>query len=127
MIPLLRLAVIHRPRSRRGQWPARLLKLIDDLLNDFAQFFINLDGIIAVDARNQIRALADVNLVLIAPFNPSMILVDLFHVSASLIARFTYQKNRRGSTLPSRTSSAFRSALLLRQCLSALHALFNLS
>jgi hypothetical protein len=69
----------HRPRSRHWQWPARLLKVIDDLLNYFAQLLIYLDRIIAVDARNQIRAFADVDLVLTAPFDPAVILIDRFH------------------------------------------------
>ena len=73
----------HRPRSRGRKFPPYLLKVIYDLLNDFPKLLVNLDRIVTVNPSDQIGALANVNLVLVAPLHPSMILVDWFHLSTS--------------------------------------------
>ena len=69
----------HRPPSRAGERPARLLKTVDDLLDDFAKFLVDLDRIVAVDAGDEIGALADVDLVFVAPFHPARICVGQFN------------------------------------------------
>src|SRR4051812_19723937 len=79
----------HRPRSWLGKGTPGLLEVVDDILDDLPQLFVNLDRIIAMDASDQIGAFADVDLVLVAPFHPAMILVDWFHWCTSSIACFT--------------------------------------
>ncbi len=61
----------HRPRPHRRKLPPCLLKVIDDLLNDFPKLLVNLDRIVTVNSSDQIGALANVNLVLVAPLHPS--------------------------------------------------------
>jgi hypothetical protein len=70
------------------QFAPGLLKVIDDLLNNFAKLLIDFDRIVPMNACDQIGSLADINLVLVAPLNPSMVIVDRFHLSTSSIAHF---------------------------------------
>ena len=53
------------------------MEMIDDLLNYFPEFLINLDRIVTVNSGDQIGVLADVHLVFVAPLHPSMIFVDI--------------------------------------------------
>jgi hypothetical protein len=79
----------HRSNFRGRKLSSRLLEVIDDILNDFAQLPVNLDGIVAVDAGNEIGTFADVDLILVAPFDPAMVGVNEFHPADSSMARCT--------------------------------------
>jgi hypothetical protein len=62
-----------------------LLKVVNDFLDDFAEFFVNLHRIIAVNARDQVGALTDVDLVFVTPFHPAMVFVDWLHFWTTLL------------------------------------------
>jgi hypothetical protein len=51
----------------------------DYFINNLAQLGIKLDGVVAMDSRNQVRTLAEVGLILIAPLNPFVKSVTRFH------------------------------------------------
>jgi hypothetical protein len=57
---------------------ARLLKVIDDILHDFVEFLVDYYRVVAMDTRDQIRTLANVDLVLVAPLDTAMVRVDWF-------------------------------------------------
>jgi hypothetical protein len=57
-----------------------------DILHDVAKLAIESDGIVAMYAGNQIRALSNVHLILIAPLHPFMVFVEIFHLLTISIA-----------------------------------------
>jgi len=58
-----------------GEGNARASPLRWVTLDDFAEFAIEPDRIIAVNSGNQVRALSKISLVLFAPLHPLMILI----------------------------------------------------
>jgi hypothetical protein len=52
------------------------------IFHDFAQVRINPNRVITVDSSDQVRALANVGLILITPFNPFVILIRCFRSPA---------------------------------------------
>jgi hypothetical protein len=53
--------------------------MVDHLINDLAELRRDGSRIVTMNARNQVRALADVRLVLVAPLDPFVIPVAWFH------------------------------------------------
>jgi len=53
-----------------------LLKVIDDLLKQFPKFLVNLHWIVTANSGDQIGASANVDLIVVVPLHPSMILEE---------------------------------------------------
>ena len=58
--------------------------MADDVFGHIAQVRVDLPWIIAVDASDEIRTLAEISLIFFAPFNPLVILVTRFHLGMSV-------------------------------------------
>ena len=101
----------HRPGPCSGELPPSLLKVIDDLLNDFPKLLINLDRIVTMNSGDQIGALTDVNLVLVAPPHPSKISVDWSHRTTSSMA----QIRSRGTIPTEKDCSRIEGATLFKK------------
>jgi hypothetical protein len=69
----------HRVDPGFGERLSRGVEVLDDFIDDFAEFAVKLDGIIAVDSRNEIRAFAEIGLILLTPFHPLVVSVGCFH------------------------------------------------
>jgi len=79
----------HRSGSRREEFSVLFLEVVDDLLNDFAEFLVDLNWIVAVDSGDEVGTFADVDLILVAPLHPAMIGVDWLHPLPGVVQIFT--------------------------------------
>lgn len=80
---------LHRPSPGRGQRTALCLEMVHHLVHDLAKLGVKPDWVVTVDAGDQVRALSQVGLVLIAPLYPLMILIAYLHRFTKSIARRT--------------------------------------
>jgi len=71
---------LHGACARRRQGSAFSFEVFDHFIDDFAQLGIKPNRVAAVNACNQIRTLADVSLVVLAPLDPFVKLVTGFHL-----------------------------------------------
>lgn len=76
----------HGANARFWQWSTFLVQMIDNVLNDLAQFTVEAYRILPMNSRDEIRALCDVHLIFIAPFNPFVVSVKVFHFCTESIA-----------------------------------------
>lgn len=56
-------------------------KVLNDLLDDFAKLWVNLKRIVATSRSGPVRASANADVLVVAPFVPSMIFVDRHHLT----------------------------------------------
>ena len=63
----------HWPDTGRGQTTAFRLKVSDYVLNHLTQLTVQLNGVVAMDARDHVGAPADVHPVLFAPLDPFVV------------------------------------------------------
>ena len=73
--------LLHGPHARRGELPARLLEMGDNLLDDPGQIGVHPHRIIAMDAGDEVGALPDVDTVLFTPLDPLVIGISRLHES----------------------------------------------
>ena len=57
--------------------------MANNISDDFTQFFVNLQRIIAVNPSNQIGAFADIHVVFLTPFYPFVVSINSFHLVLS--------------------------------------------
>ena len=76
--PIQRIARTNAARRKRTAGGS---EMADDIFGDVAQLGVQLGWIVAVDARDEVRALAKVGLVLFAPLDPFVILVTRLHLA----------------------------------------------
>ena len=62
------------------------VEVADHVLNDGAKLTIKSDGIIAMDAGDEVRTSTDINLIFLAPIHPFVIFIELYHLSTMLMA-----------------------------------------
>jgi hypothetical protein len=55
------------------------MKVVDNFLDHFAKLLIDFHRVVPVNACDEVRTLTNVDLVLVAPFDPAMVFVDRFH------------------------------------------------
>lgn len=66
-------------RSPVGEGPPFCLEVADHVLDDLVEIRIDFHGVIAVNPRDQVRTLAKVGCILLAPFDPLMISIAQLH------------------------------------------------
>jgi len=79
--------LLHRSDSRRRKRTTFRFKMLNNILHHLAQITVDLEGIIAVDSRNEVWAFSKVGLILVAPFHPLVVLIARFHLRTSSTAR----------------------------------------
>tara|TARA_Y100000588_G_scaffold374799_1_gene450382 strand:+ start:6483 stop:6692 length:210 start_codon:yes stop_codon:yes gene_type:complete len=62
------------------------MEVLDDFLNDLAEFVEDLQRVVSVYASNQIGTLADISIIFCVPLNPLMVLIADLHSADSSIA-----------------------------------------
>jgi hypothetical protein len=53
--------------------------MIHDILHDLAKLTIEHDGAVTMYPGDEIRALPDIHLILVTPFHPLVVLIEIFH------------------------------------------------
>ena len=71
---------LHWARTRGREGSAFSFEMFDHLIDHFAQLGIQFNRVAAVNARHEIRTLANVCLVVLAPLDPFVKLVTGFHL-----------------------------------------------
>ena len=56
----------------------------DDIVHNLSKFCVKLDGIIAVDARDEVWTSPDIDLICVAPLDPFVILITRLHDPSSI-------------------------------------------
>ena len=64
-------------------------EMVYDILNNFAKLSIKSDGIVTMYPSDEVRTLSNVHLIVIAPFHPFVVFIEIFHLLTILIARAT--------------------------------------
>ncbi len=73
--------------------PTFLSKMVNDVFNNFTQFAVELNGVLAMNAGNQIRALANIDLISLTPLYPFVVPITLFHVLMVAFLRNSVKRN----------------------------------
>jgi hypothetical protein len=71
-----------------GQGTAVFGEIVDYVLHDLTEFGLQANGIVTMDARDQVGTFADIDLILFAPLNPLVVLIGSFHLLTISIARW---------------------------------------
>ena len=79
----------HRANVWQREHPSLRFEMIYDILNNLAKLTIKGDRIITMYASDEIRALPNVDMILIAPLHPFVVFIDFFHLVTISIARAT--------------------------------------
>src|SRR5262245_56387426 len=78
--------LLHRPDSGRWEISSLLFEVPDDILDDLMELRIELHRVVSMDSRNQIRTLAEISRILLAPFDPLQVSIALLHSCTSSMA-----------------------------------------
>jgi len=70
----------HGANPWRRECPTLGVEMFYDILHDVAKLTIESDGIVTMYTGNQVRALSNVHLILIAPLHPFVVFVEIFHL-----------------------------------------------
>jgi len=76
----------HGANPWRREYPTLCFEMIYDILDDLAKLTIEGDRIVTMYSGDKVRALPKVHLILIAPFHPFVIFVEIFHLLTVSIA-----------------------------------------
>ena len=71
--------LLHRASLWRRQGSARRLKMLNHFLHDLAELRVEANGIISVNAGDQVRASSNINTVFLAPLDPFVVMITGLH------------------------------------------------
>jgi len=79
--------LLHRSDSRCRKRATLRFKMQNNILHHLAQITIDLEGVITMDARNEVWAFSKVGLILFAPLHPLVVFITRLHFRTSSTAR----------------------------------------